>query len=252
MDTICELAYTAAAQCTGDDMRFSITVPLAGATLVMMLASCSGAQPQAGPAATAPPSQTAPATQAAATTSATPTEDQMASCVVTPAEVKAAFADWIGPGDVTIDLENTAPHTCSYLMPPGSLQLNGKGKKAPSSDTTHINIDRTSYTDPVPKSAGIYDTHVSWGGTTPEQVFKSTEEAERALAKASKRGAVVTTHPEIGGGAVFSGEGEITVATRAPYWYSGGVSGTKGDALYEPAMVALATAINAKVTAPGN
>lgn len=217
-------------------------------TFAMLITSCAGGSQPETPT---PPAESdvSSSTKPTSSPSATITEDKFASCVLTPAEVKAAFSEWIGPGEITITPEYSAPHTCWYTTPANSLLLDGKGKIVPSTDTRSIQIDRTAYSDPVLKSAGIYNTKVTWGGPTPEEVFASTEKAEKELAVASKRGAVVKTYPDIGGGAVFSGEAQITVATKTDYWYSVGISGTKGDARYESAMVAIARAINEKVAA---
>jgi hypothetical protein len=218
-------------------------------TFAMLITSCAGGSQAETPTPNPAESELSSSTKPTSTHSATLTEDKFASCVLTPAEVKAAFAEWIGPGEITITPEYSAPHTCWYTTPPNSLLLDGKGRIVPSTDTRSIQIDRTAYTDPVPKSAGIYSTKVTWGGATPEEVFASTEKAEKELAVASKRGAVVKTYPDIGGGAIFSGEAQITIATKADYWYTVGISGTKGDARYESAMVAIAKAINEKIAA---
>src|SRR3712207_5032073 len=95
---------------------FNIAVPLAGAALVVVLASCSGAQQQAETPRTAAQSQATPSAKSTGAVSATPTADQLASCVLTPAEVKEAFAEWIGPGDVAISLEDTVDFTCRYQV----------------------------------------------------------------------------------------------------------------------------------------
>lgn len=212
-------------------------VPLAGAALVAMLASCSGAQPQAGTPGTAPPSQGAPATKSTAA-SATSTADQLASCVLTPAEVKESFAEWIGPGDVAISLEDTADFTCRYQVSEGSFNLGGAG----------IVVERTAYDDPELRGTKVYNVSATWGGGTPEEVFSSTTAAWKKLASADGRGAPITPHPEIGGGAVFNGETQIVVAPRADYWYSVTITAKKPNPKYEGSLVAAAKAIDKKVS----
>lgn len=186
-----------------------------------------------------------PPAEGTATPAATEAEEEMGNCLISPSEVKDAFAEFIGSGDVTLK-ESGSPDVCLYTMPVGSLALNGHGTPESRVGNPTVQISRIAYNEPTLASAGGNGTKVSWGGPTPEAVFMSADKAFTELATTAQRGAVVKVHPELGAGAVWDGAGTIVLAAEGEHWYTVTIILAKGDASYEEAMVALAESINAK------
>jgi hypothetical protein len=215
------------------------------------MTSCSGSQPATSPAASSmspiPAQTTQQAANAPTAAPAASAANTQGPCVLSPAEVKAAFAEWIGPGEVSINAEYTGNERCTYSLPAGSLPLNGHGGKVIAGDSSaSISIDRYEYAKPKDLEIGVLQTRRKYGGTTPAQVFNSVTIAQTDVNAASGSKSVVEAHPEIGGGAVIDGAAEFTLAGTGAYWYQGGISGVSGDPGYVPALINLAKAINAK------
>lgn len=222
-----------------DDMRLSAAgTTLAGVALVLLIPACATTETQ--PGGTRAQASSAAATERNANPSPSAADDELTSCILTPTEVKQAFAEWVESGEVTVT--SIAPDVCQYDLPPESLKLNGKGEINPSASTGKISIGRTAYTNTDRVRAGVGNISVTWGGGIPEEVFASSSAAFKELAPRS-----ATTYPETG--TASTGAGMITVATKGPHWYTAQIVLAVGDTGYEPAMAALGEAISAKVAA---
>lgn len=220
-------------------MRLSAAgATLAGVAMVLVISACATTETQ--PGGTPPLASSAAATQRNATPPPSAANDELSTCILTPAEVKQAFAEWVGSGEVTVT--SIAPDVCQYDLPPGSLKLNGKGELNPSASTGNISIGRTAYTNTDRVRSGVGNISVTWGGGTPDEVFASSSAAFKEFASRS-----ATTYPETG--TASTGAGMITVATKGPHWYTAQIVLAVGDPGYEPAMAALGEAISAKVAA---
>jgi hypothetical protein len=222
-------------------MKLSVAgTTLGGVALVILISSCGTAEPRSGGASALAPSTAA--TQQNTNPAPSAANDVPTSCILTPAEVKQAFAEWVGPGEVTVT--STTPDICQYDLPPGSLKLNGSGKVNPAASVGKISIGRTAYANSERVRAGVGNISVTWGGATSDEVFASSSSAFKQLAPKS-----ATSYPE--NRTASTGAGMITVATKGPHWYTAQILLAAGDAGYEPSMTALGEAINAKVSAGG-
>lgn len=222
-------------------MKLSVAgTTLAGVALVILISSCGTSEPQSGSASALAPSTAA--TQQNANPAPSAVDDVPTRCILTAAEVKQAFAEWVGPGEVTVT--STTPDICEYNLPAGSLKLNGSGKINPSASAGKIFIGRTAYANTERVRAGVGSISGTWGGATSDEVFASSSSAFKELAPKS-----ATSYPE--NSTASTGGGMITVATKGPHWYTAQILLAAGDAGYEPAMAALGKAINANVSAGG-
>lgn len=215
-------------------------------TIVLVTSCASGPPPVAGtPAET--PTAAAPVSETPAETASAPPIS--AGCPLTPAELKKALGDMVGPGEIVIDTSYSG-YRCSYTLPPGSLQKKGTGGTVyTGSDAGSFVIDSHRYADNYTVGVATKGVNTSFGGSTPAAVFASAYSAEQESAAARLGAAAaeaVVQHPEIGAGTVSDGAGGFILSGTGDYWYAATVSNTKFNPEYQSNVLEVAKLLASK------
>ncbi|MFW0775264.1 hypothetical protein ACLRGI_19105 [Paenarthrobacter nitroguajacolicus] len=166
------------------------------------------------------------------------------SCALSVSEVQTALEPWLGPGEVAIDLDDnrTGNNQCSYILPKGSLALDGDGRKVLNgSSGPGFVIHRYRYDDDsgVVHGMGVYNVDREYGGKTPKELFDSVSIAVRDIEKAQGTDKGVQFLWSKDGGIVTDGRSGVYVAGPGDYWYSAGLGGMKADYSYAPSLIEL-------------
>lgn len=150
----------------------------------------------------------------------------------TPEAVQAVLKPWLGPGTVTVDMENSSDEQRIYILPPGSF-------RAGAEDDPNVSIGAYRYADDRRFTSGIYDVERQFGGVTPAEVYASSVVMIRDVGAAAGWGEGLREYPEGAGGTVTNEMNKAVVAGSKDYWYEVDITGVKGDAEFDDALVGL-------------
>lgn len=184
-----------------------------------------------------PAAQTQQPTAGSAQTSNTPQDEGLTASSrppvwPTPEAIQATLEPWLAQGAVTVDWDHSTDEERRYVLPPGSF-----GDDDP--DGPVIRVWAYRYADDRRFVRGVYDVDREYGGSTPEEVYASVVVAIRDVGAANDWGDGLREYPEVAGGMVTDEWSEVTVAGTKDYWYQASISGVRGDAAFNDALVGL-------------
>jgi hypothetical protein len=219
-----------------------------GAGIILLATACaSAAAPVTAVSTETPASATAPAVETPV--ESTPPAPATQGCPLTPAELKQALGDMVGPGEIVID-PSYSGYRCSYTLPAGSLPKKGTtgGTVYTGSDAGSFVIDSHRYADNTGVGIATKGVNTTYGGSSPIAVFDSSYKALREVAASHSQAQAeaVIQYPEIGAGTVSDGAGGFILAGTGDYWYSAKVSNTKFNREYQSNVLEVAKLLGAK------